>query len=76
MRSLILFFFCSLAFLDEHAKEMLKKKGGQWNPLVTYRNGLAGQDEEEEGMEKEKKYKSINHHHHLFITSLAQTFYQ
>ena len=56
MRSLILF-SCSLAFLDEHAKEVLNKKGGQWNPLVTYRNGLAGQDEEEEGMEKEKKYK-------------------
>ena len=77
MRSLILFFFF-LAFLDEHAKEMVNKKGGQWSPLVTYRNGLAGQDEEEEGMEKEKKYKSINHHHRrrrLFITSLAQTFY-
>ena len=73
MRSLILF-SSSLAFLDEHAKEMLNKKGGQWNPLATYRNGLAGQDEEEEGMEKEKKYKSINHHY-LFITSLAQTSY-
>jgi len=43
-----------LAFLDEHAKEMLNKKGGQWSPLIMYRNGLAGQDEEEEGMEKER----------------------
>ena len=33
---------------------MLNKKGGQWSPLITYRNGLAGQDEEEEGMEKER----------------------
>lgn len=49
-----IFFSCSLAFLDEHAKEMLNKKGGQWSPLITYRNGLAGQDEEEEGMEKER----------------------
>jgi len=46
-------FSSSLAFLDEHAKEMLNKKGGQWSPLITYRNGLAGQDEEDEGMEKE-----------------------
>lgn len=46
-------FSSSLAFLDEHAKEMLSKKGGQWSPLITYRNGLAGQDEEDEGMEKE-----------------------
>ena len=43
-----------MAFLDEHAKEMLNKKGGQWSPLITYRNGLAGQDEEEEGMEKKE----------------------
>ena len=78
-------FSCSLAFLDEHAKEMLNKKGGQWSPLVMYRNGLAGQDEEEEGMEKEKKYKSIIAIIIIIITiitsfksqitSLAQTFY-
>ena len=61
---------------------MLNKKGGQWSPLVTYRNGLAGQDEEEEGMEKEKKYKSIIIIIITIITlfksqisSLAQTLY-
>ena len=50
-------FSFSLAFLDEHAKELLNKKGGQWSPLITYRNGLAGQDEEDEGMEKERDKK-------------------
>ena len=30
---------------------MIHKKGGQWSPLLSYRNGLTGQDEEEEGME-------------------------
>ena len=50
-------FSSSLAFLDEHAKELLNKKGGQWSPLITYRNGLAGQDEEDEGMEKERDKK-------------------
>lgn len=44
-----------MAFLDEHAKEMVNKKGGQWSPLISYRNGLAGQDEEEEGMKKKKR---------------------
>lgn len=60
-------FSSRLAFLDEHAKELLNKKGGQWSPLITYRNGLAGQDEEDEGMEKERdnrqqarKEKKIN----------------
>ena len=47
-------FSSSLAFLDEHAKELLNKKGGQWSPLITYRNGLAGQDDDDEGMEKER----------------------
>ena len=31
---------------------MIHKKGGQWSPLLSYRNGLTGQDEEEEGMEE------------------------
>lgn len=44
-----------MAFLDEHAKEMVNKKGGQWSPLISYRNGLAGQDEEEEGTKKKRK---------------------
>ena len=42
---------CRLSFLDENAKEMIHKKGSQWSPLLSYRNGLTGQDEEEEGME-------------------------
>ncbi|XP_078379288.1 cohesin subunit SA-2-like isoform X3 [Oculina patagonica] len=46
-----------LAFLDEHAKEMVNKKGGQWSPLITYRNGLAGQDEEEEVQQKGSRAK-------------------
>lgn len=30
---------------------MIYKKGSQWSFLLLYRNGLIGQDEEEEGME-------------------------
>ena len=41
---------CSLPFLDDNAKGMVNKKGGQWSPLITYRSGLARQDEQEEGM--------------------------
>lgn len=52
---------------------MLNKKGGQWSPLITYRNGLAGQDEEEEGMEKEEiKVNHHHHHHHFFKVSNLQ----
>ena len=39
----------SLPFLDDNAKEMVHKKGGEWSPLINYRNGLARQDEDEEG---------------------------
>ena len=39
----------SLPFLDDNAKEMVHKKGGQWSPLINYRNGLARQGEDEEG---------------------------
>jgi len=54
-----LFVNCSLSFLDEQAKEMVHKKGGQWSPLITYRNGLAGQDDEEEGTKN--KQNKIQH---------------
>lgn len=40
---------CSLPFLDDNAKEMVHRKGGQWSPLINYRNGLARQDEDDEG---------------------------
>lgn len=66
----IVFYFCvvdcanfsahSLAFLDENAKEMVNKKGGQWSPLITYRNGLAKQDEEEEGKGRPKSILENN----------------
>ena len=43
---------CSLSFLDEHAKGLMHNKGGQWSPLISYRTGLAGQEDEEEGIVK------------------------
>lgn len=46
-----------LSFLDENAKEMIHKKGSQWSPLLSYRNGLTGQDEEEEGQQKGSRAK-------------------
>ncbi|PFX16109.1 cohesin subunit SA-2-like [Stylophora pistillata] len=46
-----------LSFLDENAKGMIHKKGGQWSPLISYRNGLTGQDEEEEGQPKGSRAK-------------------
>lgn len=52
-----LLFTCSLSFLDENAKGMIHKKGGQWSPLISYRNGLTGQDEEEEGQPKGSRAK-------------------
>ena len=39
-----------MPFLDENAKEMVQKKGGQWSPLIFYRSGLARQDDDEDGM--------------------------
>ena len=65
----------SLAFLDEHAKELLNKKGGQWSPLITYRNGLAGQDEEDEGMEKERDNSNRREKNRKINCSYAETLW-
>lgn len=46
-----------LPFLDDNAKEMVHRKGGQWSPLINYRNGLARQDEDDEGHQKGTKAK-------------------
>lgn len=46
-----------LPFLDENAKEMVQKKGGQWSPLIFYRSGLARQDDDEDGQQKGTRAK-------------------
>lgn len=46
-----------LSFLDEHAKGLIHNKGGQWSPLISYRTGLAGQEDEEEGQQKGSRAK-------------------
>ena len=53
---------CSLAFLDDNAKGMVNQKGGQWSPLLSYRNSLAQQDDKEEGTKNKlnKNHKTQN----------------
>ena len=47
-----------MKYLEEQAGDLLSKKGGQWSPLIVYKNGLKGHDaQQDKGMECEVQYQ-------------------